>query len=150
MKIIGIDPGKAGAITAMNTANNEVISWDMPETERDVCELFKELAAGGYVKAMIERVWGMPGMGGTAMFTFGSGYGSVRMAMLAHGIGFDEVLPRTWQKFFGISAKEKTETSAQHKNKMKAKAQQLFPTLKVTLKNADALLICEYLRRTIV
>ncbi len=131
----------------MNTNNSELISRDMPATEKDMAELFCEIAKGGYVTALIEKVWGRPGMGGTTMFSFGSSYGSVRMAMICNGIAFDEVLPKTWQQSFGIPSKKKTETSVQHKNKLKAKAQQLFPNEKITLKNADAILICEYLRR---
>ncbi len=148
MKLIGIDPGANGGIASLNTENDEVKCWAMPETEKDMVEMFIELVTCGYTKALIEKVHGMPGQGGAAMFTFGRGYGTVRTAMIAVGISFDEVTPQAWQKAMGIPPRKKTETKVQHKNKLKAKAQQLFPDVKVTLANADALLIVEYLRRT--
>ncbi len=147
---IGIDPGKHGAIARIivpSSGDPHIETWNMPETERDMHDLFLTLRQGITVKAIIEKVWGMPGMGGTAMFAFGKVYGQVRMAMICNGIAFDEVIPQSWQKAFGIPPKKKTETKVQHKNKLKAKAQMLFPTVKITLANADAILICEHLRR---
>lgn len=82
----------------------------------------------------------MPGQGVTSMFTFGMGYGALRMAVLASGIPFEGVTPQAWMKGLGcLTGGDKTVT--------RARAQTLFPELKVTDQIADALLIAEFARR---
>jgi hypothetical protein len=144
MIYIGIDPGKSGGICVMDDKGGiELVK--MPSTELDIYE-----SLDGYNGfAMIEKVQGYIGNAhpGTAMFKFGASYGGLRMALIASGIPFDEVSPRTWQKTLGISPRKKTESKGQFKNRIKAKAQQLFPNENVTLATCDALLIAEYCRR---
>jgi hypothetical protein len=83
------------------------------------------------------------------MFKFGMGYGALRMALTALEIKYEEVPPQKWQKELGIVTRNKErESHTQFKNRLKAKAQQLFPTMDVTLKTCDALLIAEFCRRT--
>ncbi len=115
----------------------------MPETERDIWETILSLKnwRDRPAKAIIERVHAMPGQGVTSMFTFGQGYGSLRMALIASGIPFEEVTPQRWQK-------EMACLTQGDKNVSKAKAQQLFPTVKVTHAISDALLIAEWNRRS--
>ena len=96
--------------------------------------------------AYIEKVSSSPQMGVTSAFTFGRGYGFLRGLLTAYNYPFEEVLPRKWQASFGMK-KGKDESNTQWKNRLKGKAQQLFPHLKVTLATADALLIAEYGRR---
>ena len=86
----------------------------------------------------------MPGQGGMAMFTFGKGLGHLEMALLSLGIKTNEVTPQKWQKHFQLGSSTKCASKTEWKNKLKAKAQQLFPNEKVTLKTADALLIYQY------
>ena len=81
------------------------------------------------------------------MFKFGMSYGGLRMALTAAQIPFESATPQNWQKSLGIGKKGKTETRTSFKNRLKAKAQQLFPNLKVTLATSDALLLAEYCRR---
>ena len=85
----------------------------------------------------------MPGQGAQAMWKFSGNYHGIRMALLANNIPFETVSPQKWQKFYNIK-KDKNQSKTQHKNKLKAKAQELFPNEKITLKNADALLIAYY------
>jgi hypothetical protein len=68
------------------------------------------------------------------------------MALIASGVPFEAVTPGKWQKEFGLLAK-KGETKTAKKNRHKARAQELFPDLKITHATADALLIAEYGRR---
>jgi len=131
----------------------------MPATERDVWELFTTLY-GGEAFAFIEKVSAMPGrkttkgkerqsMGATSAFTFGMGYGGLRMALIAAGIPFETITPGKWQKHFGlITPKGKDLTTGEKKNIHKARAQELFPGMKVTQYNADAILLAEYCRQT--
>ena len=143
---VGIDPGKGGGI-ALVYADGTAEAYKMPETERDLLDLFLELRTRWYFKvslpvAVVEVVHAMPGQGVTSMFTFGRGYGAVRMAALACGFRLVEVTPQKWQAALGCRTKG-------DKNVSKRRAQELFPTVKkITHATADALLIAEWGRRT--
>lgn len=140
--IVSIDPGSSGSITVFQPTG-EIISTKMPDTPKDVFDLLKEAKNNYSVTAYMEKVQGLPGMGGSPMFNFGKGYGHLEMALLALEIQTVTIRPQEWQKTLGIGTKGKTSTT-EWKNKLKAKAQQLFPSVKVTLWNADALLIGWY------
>lgn len=141
----GIDPGQSGGLVCLNRDGRIISCAPMPDTERDIWEWFEEYSPQ---KALVEKVHSMPGQGVSSSFKFGMNYGLVRMALIAAGSSFDQVTPQKWIKGIGIPSKKKTESKTQWKNRLKAKAQQLFPQQKVTLKTADALLIAEYCRRT--
>ena len=143
---LGIDPGQSGGIALVSSDKN---AWavKMPDTEANIWDVICEYCDRASM-ALIEKVHSMPKQGVASSFKFGGGYGGLRMAMVAAGIPFDEVTPQKWQKALGIVARNtKTESKSDHKKKMLAKAQQLFPGIKVTLATADALLIAEYCRR---
>lgn len=114
----------------------------MPETERDTYDLFYDIwtTALKDAKALIERVHAMPICGVSSSFIFGKNYGFLRGCLIGIGIPFEEVTPHVWQRSIGCLTHGK-------KNISKAKAQQLFPHLKITHHTADSVLICEYLRR---
>ena len=86
----------------------------------------------------------MPGQGGMAMFNFGKGFGHLEMALLGMGVPTVEVTPQKWQKSFQLGNSKSCSSKTEWKNKLKAKAQQLFPNIKVTLWSADALLLYHY------
>ena len=81
------------------------------------------------------------------MFTFGQGYGFLRGCLVALAIPFIEVTPQKWMSYFGLK-KKKGETTAQYKQKILQKTQNLFPNSSVTLQTADSLMLAEYLRQT--
>lgn len=148
---IAVDPGQAGGVARIMVSSDDryhVETWNMPETEKDIADLFKEISKGLDVKAIIERVNAFPGQGVVSVWKFSANYHGCRMAMICAGLSFDQVGPLQWQKELGIPSRKKEETKVQHKNKLKAKAQQLFPSVKVTLANADALLLAHYLKKT--
>lgn len=58
----------------------------------------------------------------------------------AHQVPFTEVTPQKWQRAMGC-------LSGGDKNVTKARAQQLWPTLKLTHANSDAYLLAEYARK---
>ena len=138
MSVAGIDPGTGGGIAAIGSAGYD--AWKMPETEQDLNDLFKYLATQVSF-ALIEAVHANPMNGSIALFKLGRSYGFLRGMLIAHRIPFEEVSPQKWQKALGC-------LTHGDKNISKAKAQQLFPALKITHKTADALLIAEYARRT--
>lgn len=143
MRIIGIDPGKNGGIAIIDEEGKVIELIKMPPTPEDLY-FFLSKKATQHV-CILEKVGGMPGNGGSAMFNFGKGYGNIEMALIACGIKTITVTPQKWQKHYQLGSS----TSCSHtewKNKLKAKAQQLFPSLgkKITLVTCDALLLAEY------
>lgn len=145
-RYIGIDPGKHGGIAVMG-ADGEVLDVvKMPETPQDLLDFLERYKDDSF--CTLERVGGMPGNGGSAMFNFGKGYGHLQMALLALHIPTEDVTPNKWEKTYQLGSSGKY-TKTGWKNRLKAKAQQMFPHLgkKITLATCDALLICEYGRR---
>ncbi len=139
--IIGVDPGVNGGI-AILTINSALVK-KMPATAKDVYDLFSKFAKTNCI-CILEKIGGMPGNGGNAMFNFGKGYGHIEMALLALKIPTYTVTPQVWQKSFQLGSTKGKLTTTQWKNILKAKAQQVFPKLDVKLWGADALLIAEY------
>ena len=135
--ICGIDPGASGGIAFVGDGFAE--AHKMPETRRDVVELIENYRPA-IVLAYVERVRSTPQMGVVSAFTFGCNYERAVMALLCAGIPIEEVTPQKWQKGLGC-------LTGGDKNVSKARAQQLFPHLKITHAIADALLIATYGRR---
>jgi len=143
---IGIDPGKNGGIAVLDAEGKVLDLTKMPETPQDLLEFLRKWKDGSV--CTLERVGGMPGNGGSAMFNFGKGFGHLQMALMALEIPMTDVTPNKWEKAFQMGSSGKF-TKTEWKNLLKAKAQQIFPKLgrKVTLATCDALLIAEYGRR---
>jgi hypothetical protein len=151
MTYIGIDPGKSGGIAVIQ--GRKVECFRMPNTEKDGWSIFAENKEGR-VFAVIEKVHSMPGQGVKSMFSFGQNYGFLRGCLTAAQIPFEEITPQAWQKGLSIPPRAKTETKPQFKERLRQKAQQLFPqeavwgrTLGEQRAVCDALLIAEYCRR---
>lgn len=141
MMFVGLDPGLGGGIAVLADDGQVVWTEKMPASERDLLDLLSEGALkDGPKRAALERVSSSPLMGVVSAFTFGKGYGGLRMALVAAKIPFDEVAPAVWQKHLGCRTKG-------DKNVSKRRAQELFPAVKVTHAIADALLLAEYARR---
>lgn len=94
-------------------------------------------------KPEVEEIVGQPG---SAMFTFGKSTGIVHGAFLALGATVEEIRPQTWQAgtVFGAGKASKMSKTV-WKNILKTAAQSRFPSVKVTLGTADALLILAYM-----
>jgi hypothetical protein len=138
--IIGIDPGVNGAIAWITDGKSCVEK--MPDTLQDLWELIVSISmnagsGGTGIHAYIEQVHSSPQMGVKSAFTFGNGFGHLEMALTAAGIPFARIRPQVWQKELGCLTKG-------NKNVSKRKAQELFPSMKVTHATADALLIAKY------
>lgn len=148
-RFLGIDPGCSGGV-ALLCKTHILNTWTIARLTRH--ELFTVLqnsirGAGldHYTYAFIEKVHAMPKQGVSSTFKFGVAYGEQRMALVAAGIPFDEVLPRKWQQAAGLSY-PKGSTQTERKNLGKQRAQELYPGIKVTHAIADALLIASACR----
>lgn len=145
-KLIAIDPGKNGGIAFYSIDKEKLIEViNMPETPQDLLMLLNKYRLNS--KCYMEKVGGMPGQGGMAMFNFGKGFGHLEMALLSLKIPTMEVTPQKWQKCLQLGNRGK-KSKTEWKNKLKQCAQRLYPSKKVTLAISDALLILEYAKIT--
>jgi Holliday junction resolvasome RuvABC endonuclease subunit len=140
VRFLGIDPGVTGGMVCLEADGTVRAAVTMPPTEHDVYATLLELLEDEEAHAVLERVWSSPQMGVVSAFTFGRGYGALRMALTAAAVPFDEVTPPTWQTAMGCRSKG-------DKNLTKRRAQALFPGQTVTHRTADALLLAEFCRR---
>lgn len=144
--VIGIDPGVGGGI-AWSSPNGDK-STPMPATIGDFREvLFNILLEQSffigeakvvcYVEELPKFVRAIPS---SAVFVMARNYGQLEGVLAAFQVPVVHVRPQTWQKALGLGD-SKGGTKTAWKNKLKARAQDLFPEEHVTLKTADALLI---------
>lgn len=172
---IGIDPGANGGLAVL--CGNAVCAVPMHRTELATWTwLTTYTLPPGKCCAAVEKVGGYIGGGppcpvckqarnrspGSSMFEFGEGYGGIRMALIGQGLTpnkgtpalgtFHDVPPRVWQSGLKIDQKRKGENDTDWKNRLKWNAEQMFPktrypSLRVTLRTSDALLLATYLQR---
>jgi hypothetical protein len=150
--MIAIDPGASGGIVQDGTAQTP-FTFAMPKTDRDVKDALApriDLTKGGDLNlvAYLEDLVKFTGrnMPSSSMAVYASNWGFIKGVLTTYGYRIVIVPPKVWQKALGLgSAKDLTKT--QWKNKLKQKAQELYPKTKVTLATADALLIYEAARR---
>lgn len=140
--IMGIDPGNSGAIALMSLRGDEYFTFKLEDmTERDIFECIRDYSEC-VMKAYIEKVQLMPTNnkfknGKKSAWVLSGSYHGLRMALLANDVPFDAVPPTVWQ------SKLKCRTGGDKKIS-RARAQQLFPKVKIIHANADSLLIAEY------
>lgn len=157
MIYLGIDPGVNGGIAAIDKPLRALSAVDlnkMPQTDGDIDILISQQVESATVIACIEtqvpRPTFIPSMGKSVILKstcilYGN-YMLIRGILTAYSIPIIEVTPKEWQAEFKLY-KKKGESNTHWKNRLKAKAQQLYPHLKITLATADALLIAEYCKR---
>lgn len=145
--ICAIDPGKNGGIAWVRDGEKPCCV-PMPETEGDLIQQIRCVANTGSASAAvfyledIVRFMGKTPM--SHMAVYASNWGLVQGAIMYSGSVLRIVKPKDWQKGVGVGAPVKDEKRTIWKNKLKARAQQLYPHLEITLKTADALLLLEY------
>lgn len=160
--LIAIDPGVGGGIAC--TIDGHIQAWRMPETQTDLLMLIRGInkdVSACYIEDIPKYVGNaVPSSAIGVMF---ENFGYTKGVLQTLGIRTIAVIPRTWQKPFGLGRKdtlrapkestaEERATIRKHneqakrdwKNKLKAEAQRRFPQLTVTLNTCDALLILDY------
>jgi len=152
--VIGIDPGASGALSYANSKKIDVISQKCnPLISGRNMSL--SVAIESYTEektiAYIEKVHAMPHDGRSSLFKFGVNYG-IWLGLLNSKIGHTpknlqqiiEVSPQRWMKFWENKiGKKLPKEKKDRKNKLKEIASD-YTSEKVTLWNADAILITMY------
>ena len=151
---VGIDPGVSGCITLLQKDGTWIAEQRLDQTEKDISDfLYKTMYSKDEedytFKVVLEKVHSMPSQGVSSTFKFGKNYGFIRGCLFAFEYAFEEILPNKWQTKMECKKTSKAMTKTQHKNLKKAKAQQLFPSIKITHRNSDSTLLAEYARRFI-
>lgn len=149
--LVAVDPGVSGAIVTWHQ-HLGLSSYNMPGTDWEVCKLVADITTqASKVVLYLEEPplyagRNIPGSAiGKLMWNTGVLYG----AAVACGWEVHRVRPAIWQKAHPVGTKGELSTTA-WKNKLKARAGELFgsdKTIKVTLANADALLILDAAKR---
>ena len=138
--ILGIDPGLTGGIAFIDQKKSIIKPVSVYKlTPQDIAN---EIIAKQFsIKmAYLEQVHSSPQQGVKSSFTFGVNYGTYIGILTALKIPFILVRPQVWQKHLRCMSRG-------DKNVTKRKAQELFPSIKMTHYIADALLIAEYGRQ---
>lgn len=150
----GIDPGSSGSMTVLDEVGKLIGCVRFAKaTDKEIFEFMSEVSMGGQIFCIKEKVWAMPStdgegrkMGASTSFTFGENNGFIRGLLVGCQIAYEEFTPQTWQKYFSMK-KDKGEAQTDYKRRLKQKAEELFPSIKITNDMADSILIAEYCRR---
>jgi hypothetical protein len=70
--------------------------------------------------------------------------GRVEGAAVALGYSLHRVPPKVWQEPLGLGGRKSVDTQAQWKRKLRGKAEELYPSLDITLATADAVLVLHF------
>lgn len=151
-RYIGIDPGSAGAIAAIDDYDNVLGMKDLNKDyhtywtiQQDWCDI-----VGSYEETYVavEDVCGRPGQSCQANTTFMKLAGMAELA--GYSIGeMTLVKPQVWKKHFGLITKGLTKTERKHLSIDLAK--KLYPSVADQLTaskdgRAEALLIARYIK----
>lgn len=165
---IGIDPGLDGAVAIINSTvpvedPTRIQLYHTPTTkikkgkgersiylDNSMANILEHLyCINNSCHVFLEKVNAMPKQGVVSMFSFGMGYGMWKGIIAAYHLPCTLVTPQAWKKEMmpGMDRSDKKSSLV--------RAQQLFPKISDQLiktsdiGKAEALLICEYGRRTL-
>lgn len=150
---IGIDPGANGGIAYTSPDGDKCAP--LPDTIKDFTDLIVEILnnQGYFANDAIPTICFMEeppkfvkAIPGASVFVMARNFGQMEGVLTAIGVPLKLVRPQAWQKAHNVGIKGERTTTA-WKNKLKAEAQRLYPSCKVTLATADALLILNAAQR---
>lgn len=130
MRVIGIDPGNAGAIACWEPDLDILQIWDIPShtltvqgSKRKVIDEYElsrilRSVAPQVTLAVIEDVHSMPKQGVASSFAFGYATGVVRGVITSLEIPIELVSPLVWKKGLRVTA---------DKDSCRRRASQIFP-----------------------
>ena len=146
MTVIGIDPGKKGAMAIIESTPDGIGHVKIiPFEPSDYISALKRYSGA---TVCIEQVQSLPREGVKSVWSFGQTYGWLLGVMDALGVSYQAVPPNKWKREYSLLRAEKKQSIEVCKR--------LFPN--VSLKRtdrcktdddnmADSLLLCEYARR---
>lgn len=95
-EIVGIDPGKKGAVANILIEDGKIVYASAMPMPNDIIEMVDIL--DGIDTVYIEKAQAMPRQGIVSAFTYAKEYGIILGIMMAYGINIVEVSPATWKR----------------------------------------------------
>lgn len=153
--VIGIDPGANGGL-AVFIPGNTVKAVKMPKDLMDLRDFFAYYAETYKPIIFLEKLTvrpddveimpdGKPNMGKMYRIQKLMGnYEHLRALIESSGIPYVMVHALKWQSTLKLRVKGLKEEKAERKRRYAEKAAQLYPTVKITLWNSDAILILHF------
>lgn len=147
MRIVGIDPGKTGAVALIN-GQDFVSVADMPVVRVGKKEIVSAPALAALIRSLepdmvvVEQVSSRPGEGVASAFQFGRGYGVIIGVAAALGLRLEYATPPAWKSLFHLNRKDKDEARHVVQSRFPDRAD-LF-SRKMDVGRADAVLIGIY------
>nr|WP_309504325.1 hypothetical protein [uncultured Roseovarius sp.] len=114
--ILGIDPGRKGALALLDTETQRVECHDMPDTTANLHDFIAGLPI--IKRAVLEKPFCGPVMGRRTIAVMFEQYGVLRGALQWRDIPFIEVQPAKWKAALALS---------KDKGASRDKAGQIFP-----------------------
>lgn len=137
-KILGVDPGRNGALALWDTQANELRMWNMPDTPHGVYDTFLAIDADG---CCLEKPIYMAQSGTKNVATMAFNYGILYLCLIVRGIPFKEVAPKRWKGEYDLGSDKRASL---------AMASSLFPAHKESFRRlkddglAEAALLAHY------
>ncbi len=106
--VLGIDPGLKGGLAVLRDIGGRVIAADhmpMPvsDGEIDVGKIQDFVIRNRVTRAILEKQQVRGRQSGKGNFTIGANYGELRAVLKLCGLDFDEVRPKKWQDWSGVT-----------------------------------------------
>ena len=111
MRVLGVDPGMAGALACYEDSLGALSVHDMPLFSQNwgrgfdklnQIQLHELISSFAPDCAFCERVGAMPGQGVVSMFTFGVAFGTIRGILASLRIPVRYLTPQQWQRTMGV------------------------------------------------
>ena len=148
MTIIGIDPGKGGAISVYSKGIN--IATKCPNSTAKMADIVSHIKNTHYIDgdgeciAYIEQVHAFPTDGRSSAFKFGVNYGEWLGILHAYRTLTIMVSPQRWQKYWKDKLNITFPKDKQERKRALKELAMKYTDVKVTLYNADSILIALY------
>ena len=140
--LIGIDPGKHGALCLMSESGDIAELLNMPESEDDLISVFRSMCPRAHT-AFIEQIPKFAGENRSAAFMavlFGN-YKFCCASVLMHGgTRLIQMTPLKWMNVL-IPQKDRSRDRSERKRQLCVEAKKRWPNSRITLQNCDVPLI---------
>ena len=145
MTIIGIDPGAGGAMAVWNKGISRIYKCPAnTEVMADIVKAANYIDKTKKVFAYIELVHAMPHDGRSSLFKFGTNYGKWLGILAAYKIPTTLVSPQKWMKYWKDKLNIKLPKDKPERKRALKEIASHYTDKKITLYNADAILITMY------
>ena len=148
MTIIGIDPGASGAVAIWDKGISKI--YKCPKTANEMADIIIKTKHSEYVNknqsthAYIEKVHAFPHDGRSSIFKFGQNFGQWIGILAACKVNTELVTPQRWMNYWKKKLNiDLPKDKPERKRRLKELASH-YTDKKVTLYNADAILITMY------